>query len=59
LVGNKDFPDSLQFSPMISHGLAVVAKIFCSISLVLGLFTYLAIFLTGAGKYSIDTKVFM
>jgi uncharacterized membrane protein YphA (DoxX/SURF4 family) len=44
---------------MISHGLAVVAKIFCSISLVLGLFTYLAIFLTGAGKYSIDTKVFM
>jgi len=44
---------------MISHGLAVFTELVCSISLVLYLFTYLAIFLTGAGKYSIDTKVFM
>jgi len=59
LAGKHDFPDPLQVSPIISHGLTVFAEFFCSILLVLGLFTYLAIFLTGAGKYSIDTKVFM
>jgi len=94
LAGKHDFPDPLHVSPFISHGLTVFAEFFCSILLILGLFTrpalifligcmgiiafsihgsdplgdkehallyfftYLAIFLTGAGKYSIDAKVF-
>lgn len=94
LAGNHDFPDPLHVSPMVSHGLTVFAEFFCSILLVLGLFTrpalviligcmaivsfsihgadplgdkehallylfaYLSIFLTGAGKYSIDAKIF-
>lgn len=94
LAGNHDFPDPLHVSPMVSHGLTVFAEFFCSILLVLGLFTrpalviligcmaivsfsihgadplgdkehallylfaYLGIFLVGAGKYSIDTKIF-
>lgn len=95
LKGNStDFPDPLHISPMISHGLTVFAEFFCSILLVLGLFTrpaliiligcmaivsfsihgadplgdkehallylfaYLSIFLTGAGKYSIDAKIY-
>lgn len=94
LAGNHDFPDPLHVSPMVSHGLTVFAEFFCSILLVLGLFTrpalviligcmaivsfsihgadplgdkehallylfaYLSIFLTGAGQYSIDAKIF-
>ncbi len=94
LAGKHDFPDPLHVSPMVSHGLTVFAELFCSILLVLGLFTrpilviligcmviitfsihgadplgdkehallylfaYLSIFLTGAGKYSIDAKIF-
>lgn len=94
LAGNHDFPDPLHVSPIVSHGLTVFAEFFCSILLVLGLFTrpalviligcmaivafsihgadplgdkehallylfaYLSIFLTGAGKYSIDAKIF-
>jgi len=94
LAGNHDFPDPLHVSPLVSHGLTVFAEFFCSILLVLGLFTrpalviligcmaivsfsihgsdplgdkehallylfaYLSIFLTGAGKYSIDEKIF-
>lgn len=95
LKGNSnDFPDPLHVSPMISHGLTVFAEFFCSILLILGLFTrpalvillgcmaiisfsihgadplgdkehallylftYLAIFLTGAGKFSVDAKLF-
>lgn len=94
LAGKHDFPDPLHVSPMVSHGLTVFAEFFCSIFLVLGLFTrptlailigcmaiitfsvhgsdplgdkehallylfaYLSIFLTGAGKYSIDAKIF-
>ncbi|MER0439858.1 DoxX family protein [Emticicia sp. W12TSBA100-4] len=94
LAGNHDFPDPLHVSPTVSHGLTVFAEFFCSILLVLGLFTrpalviligcmaivsfsihgadplgdkehallylfaYLSIFLTGAGKYSIDAKIF-
>ncbi len=94
LAGNHDFPDPLHVSPMLSHGLTIFAELFCSILLVLGLYTrlalimligcmaivsfsihgadplgdkehallylfaYLGIFLTGAGKYSIDTKIF-
>jgi putative oxidoreductase len=95
LKGNsQDFPDPLHVSPMISHGLTVFAEFFCSILLVLGLFTrpalviligcmaiisfsihgsdplgdkehaflylfaYVSVFLTGAGKYSIDSVFF-
>ncbi len=95
LKGNSnDFPDPLHVSPMISHGLTVFAEFFCSILLILGLFTrpalviligcmaivsfsihgadplgdkehallylftYLSIFLTGAGAYSVDAKIF-
>lgn len=94
LAGKHDFPDPLHVSPMVSHGLTVFAEFFCSILLVLGLFTrpalvillgcmtiisfsihgadplgdkehallylfaYLAIFLTGAGKFSVDAKLF-
>lgn len=95
LKGNSnDFPDPLHVSPMVSHGLTVFAEFFCSILLILGLFTrpalvillgcmavisfsihgadplgdkehallylftYLAIFLTGAGKFSVDAKLF-
>lgn len=95
LKGNStDFPDPLHVSPMISHGLTVFAEFFCSILLILGLFTrpalviligcmaivsfsihgadplgdkehallylfaYLSVFLTGAGAYSVDAKIF-
>ena len=94
LAGHHDFPDPIHVSPVVSHGLTVFAEFFCSILIVLGLFTrpalvillgcmiivtfsihgndplgdkehallylfaYLAIFLTGAGKYSIDAKIF-
>lgn len=94
LAGHHDFPDPLHVSPIISHGLTVFAEFFCSILLLLGLFTrpallvlivcmaiiafvihgndplgdkehallyllaYISIFITGAGKYSLDARVF-
>jgi putative oxidoreductase len=36
------FPDPLSVSPQVSMGLAIGAELFCSIALVLGLFTRLA-----------------
>lgn len=39
LAGKHDFPDPLHVSPMVSHGLTVFAEFFCSILLILGLFT--------------------
>ena len=94
MSGNHDFPDPLHVSPIVSQGLTVFAEFFCSILLILGLFTrpaliiligcmaviafilqwndplgdkehailyligYITIFLTGAGKYSLDAKFF-
>ena len=94
LAGNHDFPDPLHVSLIVSHGLTVFAEFFCSILLILGLFTrpalviligcmaiisfsihgadplgdkehallylfvYVSVFLTGAGKYSLDAKIF-
>ena len=94
MSGNHDFPDPLHVSPIMSQGLTVFAEFFCSILLILGLFTrpaliiligcmvviafvlqwndplgdkehailyligYITIFLTGAGKYSLDAKFF-
>lgn len=94
LAGHHDFPDPLHVSPIVSHGLTVFAELFCSILLILGLFTrpaliiligcmtivafsihgndplgdkehallylfgYITIFLTSAGKYSFDERVF-
>ncbi|WP_435354517.1 DoxX family protein [Emticicia sp. SJ17W-69] len=94
LAGHHDFPDPLHVTPMVSHGLTVFAEFFCSILLLLGLFTrpallvlivcmaiiafvihgndplgdkehallyllaYISIFLTGAGKYSLDARIF-
>ncbi|TAE41988.1 MAG: DoxX family protein [Runella slithyformis] len=95
LTGNSaDFPDPLHVGPQLSHGLTVFAEFFCSILLILGLGTrlalvvlmgcmlviatilspneplsdkehallfliaYVALYLTGPGKYSLDSKLF-
>lgn len=94
LAGDHDFPDPLHLSPVVSHALTVFAEFFCSILLILGLFTrlaviiligcmaviafmihgpdpigdkeqallyllsFIAIFLTGPGKYSLDARIF-
>ena len=95
LAGNSaDFPDPLHVSPVFSHGLTVFAEFFCSILLILGLGTrlalvvlmgcmlvivtilspnepladkehallfligYAALYLTGPGKYSLDSRLF-
>ncbi len=94
IAGNHDFPDPLHVTPIVSQGLTIFAEFFCSILLLLGLFTrpalliligcmvviafilqwndpladkehallylisYIVIFLTGAGKYSLDAKIF-
>jgi putative oxidoreductase len=94
LAGNHDFPDPLHLTPIVSQGLTIFAEFYCSILLLLGLFTrpalliligcmaviafilqwndplgdkehallylisYIVIFLTGAGKYSLDAKIF-
>lgn len=42
LAGDHDFPDPLHVSPVVSHGLTVFAEFFCSILLMLGLFSRLA-----------------
>ncbi len=93
LAGVADFPDPLHVGNRLSMGLTVFAEFFCSILLILGLYTrlatipliicmvvvifiiskgeplgerehaimylisYIAIFLTGAGNYSIDHKI--
>ncbi|RYU96916.1 DoxX family protein [Emticicia agri] len=94
LAGVHDFPDPLHVSPMVSQGLTIFAEFFCSLLLIIGLFTrlasvvliicmgvvalvihgddplgdkeqallyltgFVAIFLTGPGKYSLDTRLF-
>ena len=94
LAGDHDFPDPLHVSPAVSQGLTIFAEFFCSLLLIIGLFTrlasvvliicmavvafvihgddhigdkeqsllyltgFLAIFLTGPGKYSLDTRLF-
>ena len=93
LAGSTDFPDPLHVGIKVSMGLTIFAEFFCSILLILGLFTrlalipliicmvviifvvsageslgdrehaimyliaYIALFLTGAGKFSIDCKL--
>lgn len=42
LAGDHDFPDPLHVGAVASHGLTVFAEFFCSILLILGLFTRLA-----------------
>ncbi|RFS18100.1 DoxX family protein [Emticicia sp. C21] len=42
LAGDHDFPDPLNVSPVVSHGLTVFAEFFCSLLLIMGLFTRLA-----------------
>lgn len=42
LAGDHDFPDPLHVGPVVSHGLTVFAEFFCSILLILGLFSRLA-----------------
>ena len=90
LAGSSDFPDPLHIGGQLSLALTVLAEFFCSILLVLGLFTrfalipliicmvvivfvvsakeslddkehallflvaYIALFCTGAGKFSVD-----
>ena len=92
--GGADFPDPLHIGNKISLFLTVFAEFFCSILLMLGLFTrfalipliicmfviifivsaneplsdkehaylflipYISLFLTGAGKLSVDARVF-
>lgn len=42
LAGDHDFPDPLHVSPAVSQGLTIFAEFFCSILMILGLFTRLA-----------------
>lgn len=42
LAGDHDFPDPFQVSPVVSQVLTVFAEFFCSLLLILGLFTRLA-----------------
>lgn len=42
LAGDHDFPDPLHLSPVVSQGLTVFAEFFCSILLIMGLFSRLA-----------------
>lgn len=42
LAGDHDFPDPFHVSPIVSQGLTIFAEFFCSLLLVLGLFTRLA-----------------
>lgn len=94
LAGDHDFPDPLHISPAGSQALTIFAEFFCSLFLIIGLFTrlsalilivcmlviafvihgqdplgdkeqsllyligFIAIFLTGPGKYSLDARLF-
>ena len=95
MAGNSaDFPDPLHVGPQFSHALTVFAEFFCSIFVILGLGTrlavvplagcmlvivtiltpnepladkehailfllvYVALYLTGPGKYSLDSRLF-
>ena len=42
LAGDHDFPDPFHVSPIVSQGLTVFAEFFCSLFLILGLFSRLA-----------------
>jgi putative oxidoreductase len=42
LAGDHDFPDPLHISPVVSQGLTIFAEFFCSLLMILGLFTRLA-----------------
>lgn len=39
LAGDHDFPDPLHVSPIVSQALTIFAEVFCSLLLILGLFT--------------------
>ncbi len=94
LAGDHDFPDPFHVSPIVSQGLTIFAEFFCSLFLILGLFTrlasvvliicmlaiafmihgkdplgdkehallyfigFLVVFLTGPGKYSLDSRLY-
>ena len=91
--GSKDWPDPFHVGTTVSYALTVFAELFCSVFVVLGLFTrialvpliiclivivfdvhggdpledkehgllylliYLSLFLTGPGKYSLDSLI--
>jgi putative oxidoreductase len=94
LAGDHDFPDPFHVSPILSQGLTIFAEFFCSILIILGFFTriaviiliicmmvvafiihgpdpigdkehailyvisFIVIFLTGPGKYSLDARLY-